>query len=455
MINLLFISDSPRADLLRGHFQQQLKVRIAVVGDFDHGLKGVFEQRPLVVCIQDQIAGVTGESVARHIQLLLGSDAPSFILLHNANGKARPLPGLFTHLIDLTAPFEQVCADLEKALRLLLKDRWELICPVSPPVNVIALPPIHKPAAEFPAVAEQSHVSVPEEDKTAADFNDLFEKRAFSASAAGHDDQPDKAEIEQKKLPSEPQQSAQATRGSDTPQAAAVLRHDQAAGGNPPLSESNMQQLSVSTTPDLSYDETHESLQVDELLKEFEDNYRRRKRLLWKGAAVLLLLIAAGVMLWFRVQSRQSLPPPASVQSSVPPQQAQRPLSSSRQPAPQKPSAQIPSFIAHEGLDTVFSKNNPGWSRYLNAGRDYRLFHDAGQLRALQVLAVGRRPISSEELSRALQELTGSAQYKVLRHDRRQGLVVETASGEARSELLIYRNAPGGEISAFVIVQTP
>ena len=57
MINLLFITNNPRAEQLCGHFQQQLKVRIDLVSDFDHGLKGVFEQRPSVVCIQEQIAG--------------------------------------------------------------------------------------------------------------------------------------------------------------------------------------------------------------------------------------------------------------------------------------------------------------------------------------------------------------------------------------------------------------
>ncbi len=91
MINLLFISNSPRAELLRVHFQQILKIRIDVVEDFDHGLKDVFEKRPVTVCIQDQIAGVTGESVARHIQLLLGNGAPSFVL--DEGTLTRLLPG--------------------------------------------------------------------------------------------------------------------------------------------------------------------------------------------------------------------------------------------------------------------------------------------------------------------------------------------------------------------------
>ena len=89
MLNLLIISNSPKALQIQKFIQPLIKAKIDVVGDFDHGLKDVFEKRPATVIIQEQIAGVTGESVARHIQMLLGASAPTFILLHKGNGKAR------------------------------------------------------------------------------------------------------------------------------------------------------------------------------------------------------------------------------------------------------------------------------------------------------------------------------------------------------------------------------
>ncbi|MCE1227638.1 MAG: hypothetical protein LWW87_14330, partial [Geobacteraceae bacterium] len=137
MINLLFISNSPRAELLRVHFQQMLKIRIDVVEDFDHGLKDVFEKRPVAVCIQEQIAGVTGESVARHIQLLLGNGAPSFVLMHEGNAKAKQVPGLFTYLVDLNGPFELICESLLKAMQGLLGDQWEMVYSVPPELEAI------------------------------------------------------------------------------------------------------------------------------------------------------------------------------------------------------------------------------------------------------------------------------------------------------------------------------
>jgi hypothetical protein len=127
MLNLLFISDSPKAEYIKKELQPVLKVIIDVVTDFDHGLKDVFEKRPTTVCIQDQIGGVTGDSVARHIQMLLGNSAPSFILLHTANTKARAIKGLYEHLIDLNQPDESLHADFINTLKSLLGEQWERI----------------------------------------------------------------------------------------------------------------------------------------------------------------------------------------------------------------------------------------------------------------------------------------------------------------------------------------
>ena len=102
MVNLLFISNSSKIESIKNTLQPFLKVKIDIVGDFDYGLKDVFEKRPATVFIQDQIAGVTGESVARHIQMLLGSGAPLFIFMHDGSLKAKPIKGLFEYLIDLS-----------------------------------------------------------------------------------------------------------------------------------------------------------------------------------------------------------------------------------------------------------------------------------------------------------------------------------------------------------------
>lgn len=168
MLNLLFISDSPKTDHIKSALQPELKVIIDVVSDFDHGLKDVFEKRPATVCIQDQIGGVTGESVARHIQMLLGSSAPRFILLHSGNGKARAINGLFEYLIDLNQANDTLNGEIKNTLKMLLGDQWEKIY----------IPPKLAPASV------RSSVSVSEEaredaDKLVDDFISDLETSGF------------------------------------------------------------------------------------------------------------------------------------------------------------------------------------------------------------------------------------------------------------------------------------
>jgi flagellar FliL protein len=127
MVNLLFITNSTKIDRIKNTLQPFLKVKIDIVEDFDFGLKDVFEKRPATVFIQDQIAGVTGESVARHIQMLLGSGSPSFIFMHNGTTKAKPIKGLFDHLIDLSQDELKIVADILATLKILLGSHWEKI----------------------------------------------------------------------------------------------------------------------------------------------------------------------------------------------------------------------------------------------------------------------------------------------------------------------------------------
>jgi hypothetical protein len=114
-------------DVIKSNLQPLLKVKIDIVTDFDYGLKDVFEKRPATVFIQEQIAGVTGESVARHIQMLLGSGAPSFVFMYEEPSKAKPIKGLFEHLVDLSQNDAKLIADIQATLKSLLGPQWEKI----------------------------------------------------------------------------------------------------------------------------------------------------------------------------------------------------------------------------------------------------------------------------------------------------------------------------------------
>lgn len=156
MVSLLFITNSSAVNTLKEAIQPHLKARIDIVADFDHGLKDVFEKRPSLVCIQEQINGVTGESVARHIQMLLGNSAPSFILMHENNNRIKPIKGLFDYLIDISQPSENIVKDFLNTLKSLLgADSW----------NNVYL----KPDNQNGTPAERAATIVPIESKEFAD----------------------------------------------------------------------------------------------------------------------------------------------------------------------------------------------------------------------------------------------------------------------------------------------
>jgi len=135
MVNLLIISSNPKTAYIQNALQPLLKAKIDVVSDFDHGLKDVFEKRPSIVVIQDQIASVTGESVARHIQLLLGSEAPKFIVLHEANARVKTIKGLFEHAVDLHQAERDLIHNLIDALKKILGSGWDKVAVSEPPAS--------------------------------------------------------------------------------------------------------------------------------------------------------------------------------------------------------------------------------------------------------------------------------------------------------------------------------
>jgi len=453
MISLLFISNSPRAELLRSHFQQICKMRIEVVGNFDHGLKDVFEKRPAVVCVQDQISGVTGESVARHIQLLLGNGAPCFILMHEGSAKARAVPGLFSHLVDLSAPFETVSEVMHKALQSLLGEHWDMVYAGSlqsglakPEIEVktgSAEQLVDDFIAENSVFNPKNVVPLP---GTEPDVLPAIENLIERDLPGGPPAERFAARIE----PAEPTQEAMppVQVGPDLPPPVLPQQMTMPESRQPARQTRQAPPTAITESP-VEADET--LIPVEELLQAFEANYRSRKRLIWWVAIVALVVLASSLML-FRmkrqdvVMQHQKLPV-QSVASSVKEQ------SRAAQPAAEKDTL-LPSFIPEAGHDGTFSTKNPGWSRYLSEKRDYRLFYKDGRLQALQVLAVGST-ITPLEVKQAMLELTGSGHYRTGHQEAKEGLWLERATVPGRADVLIYRTTSNGPIKAFVLAPTP
>lgn len=456
MINLLFITNNPRAELVCGHFQQQMKVRIDLVADFDQGLKAVFEQRPSVVCIQEQIANVTGESVARHIQMLLGADAPAFVLLHEGGSKVKPVPRLFEHLVDLSDPFEQVSSNLCHALQQLLVNYRELLCPTAP--QALAVEGVDIPSTSSEDASTSEGAETFPELKRVDDFSDLFELTTIGGPPAERPTSADQQHTPP--VSSVDTQGHPATMVISQPEQPQV--DTQHTPPQPPHDRAVAQPLSVAAEqqPGEQIPANEESIPVEELLQAVEETYLRRKRLLWVSLSGSLALVALAAVWWFwprapSFTAAPATPPAVSPPVAAPEPVAQQRLSSATQSS-SPPRHEFPAFVKAGRRDPDFDAVQPGWSRFVTDQREYRLFYENNRLQAVQVLTLGGNGIAVAEIRRVLQELTGSDQYQVKQQSRKQGVWVEEASAHTgNAGLLIYRTSQRGPISAFVIARTP
>ena len=123
MNSIIMICDDSRIALIKEALQPLLVEKVGIVPDFDTGLKEVFEKRPQVVFIQDEIAGVRGDTVTRHIRSLLQTNSPRFIQLNHLSA----VPGVPVGCgndINLNLPREELLALFRERLEQIPGIGW-------------------------------------------------------------------------------------------------------------------------------------------------------------------------------------------------------------------------------------------------------------------------------------------------------------------------------------------
>jgi len=448
MLNLLIISNNIKAENIRKKLQPMLKAKIDILGDFDLGLKEVFEKRPTTVLIQEHLDGVSAENVARHIQMLLGNNGPTFVLMHDGNSTAKPVKGLFDHVLDLSMPAKPFFIELISKLKLIYGDQWEkFYISAESKVNeadIVADPIISSEAADRMA------------DELLSDLhseNESVEEKVVSQPA-------DIALIEVTET-----QIKEVSQNNAAPQSGLVSAIKKTASLN--TSQNDDRSVVERKKPQINdngveLSQPDRSKISDDILLSFEKNYRTDSNH-WKSVAVtggIVACILAGG--WYLlgnnlsmvdVKKKNNEVPSAAVTQSVNPAAAinpQKQLSSATKSV-NKTQATLPSFVPLNGRDFSFTGSGPGWERYLSESSDIRLFRSDGRIRAIQVLAVKGGTLSDVYLKNVLKEVVGSYQLKQLSVNQKQGFKMQRYSLEPKGELLLYRNKASEAISAFVL----
>jgi len=196
---------------------------------------------------------------------------------------------------------------------------------------------------------------------------------------------------------------------------------------------------------------------ADNSLRTFEAEYLSKTASRKWYQIVVLVLCLVGIS-WFLIKQKPHLlrsivRGSSPVIATTPAPQPASPPVSSVQPSVSsvhKPETPVlPSFIPLAGVDRSFSSQKPGWERYVGADSEFRLFHAAGKLKAVQVLASKGNVISDATLKKVLIELTGTAEYRISFREHKLGFQISHATISRKADLLIYRKR--SSIHAFVI----
>ena len=401
MNTVIMICDDPRIVLVKEAIQPLLSAKISILPDFDTGLKEVFERRPQVVFIQDEIAGVKGEAVTRHIRSLLQANAPHLIQLGHTP------PGFeavrdFSDSINLNLPNDELIASFREQLERLSDVRWKE--DVSKPADSETNDAMPEAAYDGASLSFSTPVAPPSAPSVERTASPSIEK----PSAA----------------PPAPNLSSRSERQALPPSDPEPLSHPKAA---PPV---GMTEVTTEEPPFAAMPAS---------------SVRWRRTALLVGVGVLVAIICVALYL-LALSGKKPRVVAAPVKYSIPVAPPQKRLISG---AVQRQF--LPSFIPKEGLDTTYGAAKPGWERYVSPRHEYLLFREEGKFRVLQVIALQPGAIDIPFVSSLLREICGATTTVIKSRTGRDGYDIEQGEASKGAEVIFYKKKGTGETRGVVI----
>jgi hypothetical protein len=404
MNSIIIICNDPHIALVKEALQPLLTAKICILPDFDTGLKEVFEKRPFIVFIQDEIAGVRGETVTRHIKSLLQGSSPQFTQLNHsfvAPGMART----FANGISLSLPPDELVALFRERLEQFPDICWKRgftqpaeFEPPSPGPDASSSLDETLPSSKPEFISSGADVPVlPLPESGVLPPDDPSSPLSFSEATVSH---------------TSPQTPLSSTcRKGATPESGAPRRAD-------------VQELPFPVEPATTV---------------------RRKIPLMVGGGGFVALVS-GVML--SVLSPFAPNPQGTLAFRHP-----LPVSSSlnQKPVGAVLPAKLPSFIPPEGLDPAYGAARPGWERYVTPRHEYLLFRDNGVFRALQVIALRQDALDAPFVSSLLQEFSGDGTVVISSNSKSDGYLIEQGVNSRGAEVILYKKKGTGETRGVVV----
>ncbi len=480
MVKLLFLSNNRKVDDIKNSLQHLYELEIEVVADYDEGLEFIFEKRPDIVFLQDQISDVAGEIIIHHIQLFLGADAPVVIFMRSGDAEVRPAEGLYKHFIDLSRSDSEVLGDIQDIFELLLGPKLQKIIDSSIRDDSAKEAPLTQ--------SEENSFTVV---NCLDDF--LIDSERFTQAASLNADQQNDDEVsgsspepplivlssadDQPPDPPSNDASEKPERETATASASCVSSEMRQSSSTPFVFEDEPPEILTTASKLLTVEKTAENaavllsvpdtvqippistaeggggelkIPVDSAQADSQWTFDGEQRLTTSSRSwyltiellLVLVLLVGGVYL----VSHKPEPAPGIAKNTVKPAEVEPVPPSRSVPAEQRPESlshksgvtSLPAFIPKNVHDPEFRVQNPGWERYKNSEFEFRTFRVGDRFKVFQVIALKEQKISPLMLRTILLELAGEGEYRVTSRENKHGFEVLHAEVTHKAELLIY-----------------
>lgn len=447
MLNLLFIYKDSRVEILVRQLRELSQVGITAVGEFDEGLQVVFERRPGVIFLQEEIDREPCASLVKHIKQLLREDTPLVYLLRDNPGRA-VLDGrdLYDGILDLTGFGNDLLQEVRQMLDGVPGMLWRP--QVQAPPLVAAVEPAQELAdEELEAMASGLRAAV-ETPVNGAMTDDLVGSPVSVDEAVPFSDwETMAAEIVPPVVEPAPSPVAEkrvADRGSK-----------ENVNGETERSPSSARIVS----PPVAVKKEAEAL--SDAISQVDELYSRRVQLrqpprwqLGGTAAMLVLLILLGCGYYYIVMLPVKPPTPAPSTVSQPALPAPKPAPpASALSVPVVAEKPLPARLAGGTPDPAYGDKRPGWERRVTDEAELLCFREKGSLRALQLIARGRAGLP-DQLVRDLFSFAGGTAVDWRDEEAKGDFRVERGVLPNRVAVLRYTRQ-GARVPAALVLAWP
>ncbi len=111
----------------------------------------------------------------------------------------------------------------------------------------------------------------------------------------------------------------------------------------------------------------------------------------------------------------------------------------------------LPKFIPPGNHDPRYASSNPGWERYTTASKEFKIYRDAGSIKALQVIDRRSSGIAPSFFSSALQEMAKVRDYRLESRELKEEFLVKKGKLSSTAQIILYKNRADTVLHAFVI----